>query len=153
KMVSADAGIRMWDIRKGKQVHFFDKMEHPVVRLAISADGKRMLAADEGGTWWNWDLVTRTLSSRHTDPRSRDTRFAFLPGSRQVLWADSNRVIHLYDLKDVRTVRELKGHTTEVKDVAVSADGKRAFSCSGTTGYVGGQPVHRQCEGRVWELP
>jgi WD40 repeat protein len=48
--------VRLWDLQAGKQVHTFAGPTFAVVAVAVSADGRRVLAASGDGSLRAWEL-------------------------------------------------------------------------------------------------
>jgi hypothetical protein len=65
---------------------------------------------------------------------------AFTPDGRSVLVGGEDSVVHVWDLATHRDVRQLRGHTGAVLDLAVTPDGRLALSAS------------RDGTVRVWDL-
>jgi WD40 repeat protein len=57
-------------------------------------------------------------------------RAAFTPDGKHLLFIDPGTALRLYEVSSGKEVRRFQGHTARVTDVAVSADGQRALSCS-----------------------
>jgi WD40 repeat protein len=85
---------------------------------------------------------------------------ALLPDGRRALTRGVNKTLGLWNLDTRQKVREFKGHTTRISDLAVSPDGKVALTSSGSLALgPDGKPVkrgndlvHEDCVVRVWDV-
>ena len=123
---SAGSQSKLWDVATG---HLLRNNEGGL--LAISADGRRMLAGSTTG---------KTL--RLSDPVTGEGRQAFpaeAPGYVQALAfppqgarviAHSNKLLELWDADAGKCLHSFEGHTDYVRSAALSADGTRLASAS-----------------------
>ncbi len=111
--------------------------------VAASPDGRRALSCGDDKTLRLWDLETgKQLRISEGHPNygaavvfSPDGRFALLSGGGDWragrFFAGTDLALHLWDLERWQDVRQLAGHTGVVWGLALSADSRRALSCSG----------------------
>jgi PAS domain-containing protein len=98
--------------------------------VAVSLDGRRIVAGFRNHTLKVWDLETghelRTLEGHS----SGVTSVALTPDGRLAVSASSDRTLKVWDLEAGRELRTLEGHSGSVDGVAVTPDGLRAVSAS-----------------------
>jgi WD40 repeat protein len=141
--------MRVWDLDSGAPVHILAGHDGPVGAVAVSADGRRAVSGDSGGTVRVWDLAT----GKHVAPASQRLRRLFArsptPGiltlsisadGRRAVSGDGGGTVRVWDLATGKPGRALGGHDGWVRAVAVAAGGRRAVS-GGEDGTV-----------RVWDL-
>jgi WD40 repeat protein len=101
-----------------------------VRRLALSPDGRRVLAACYDGALRLWDLGTgrRLLElTGHTAPHINAVVFC---SDARALSAGADRVLRLWDLGTGKQISQWAGHDSDVFHLASSPDGKYALSCA-----------------------
>jgi WD40 repeat protein len=79
----------------------------------------------------------RSLTTSQVEPISA---FALSAKATQLLWAKADHAVELWDLREAKHLTTLRGHTGKVNAVALSDDGRRAFTSS------------RDRTLRVWDL-
>jgi WD40 repeat protein len=129
--------ICRWDLTTGKTI---DKIATPswIKDLVLSPDGKHMLAAEgQGGAIRIFDAAT--MKEIRTFPRSIPVSYAqaawFPDGGRFIVGAYDG-IARIWDLKEGKVVRELKGSPSYISCVSVSQDGHRVLTAMETNGTV-----------------
>jgi WD40 repeat protein len=108
--------------------------------VAVSSDGKRIVAGEIDGTVRTWDGTLGKPEHVLKGHAGAVSCVAISADGRLVVSGGADRVIRVWGASGGRPLLELKGHTDNVTRVVFSADGKRLFS-GGGDGTV-----------RVWEL-
>lgn len=101
----------------------------PIMDVAISADGARMLTASFDYAVGLWDPAAETAPVWLDGHNAAVNAAAFLPGGRAVSGGD-DAVVILWDLATGRAIRRLEGHQGKVMAVAPSPDGTKIASAS-----------------------
>jgi WD40 repeat protein/formylglycine-generating enzyme required for sulfatase activity len=129
---SGDQSVKMWDVATGKELAAF-RHEAEGVRFARSVafrrDGKILASSDEERNIKLVDVASRKESAILKLPGPDDAAaIAFTPDNKTLLI--SGEAITLLDVVARKERATLKGHTKEVRSLAISADGKNLVTCS-----------------------
>ena len=135
---SDDRSIRRWEVESSREDRRFEGHEAAITNIALVSDGDVLASMAGDQTVRSWDVQTGQeysnmrleLDDKYIEGLAR--RFA-INGDRVLTCSLLQGVpIGVWDLKTKTKVRELIGHTGNVWDVAFSADGELAFTCSGS---------------------
>ena len=110
-----DRSVRLWDVEKGKEVRTFAMRKELVSCVAVTPEGDRVLTGGIGS------LPATEGQQPKLDP--------------------AQCVVRLWDVKSGAELHCFEGHTDGVSGVAVTPDGRQAFSAS------------RDGTVRQWDLP
>ena len=128
--VGEDNTIRLWDVTTGMEVRRYGRHEAPVVTLAFSSDGKRLLSGGDDGKVQLWDRESgqevRSMKGHQQHVRS----VAFVQGDRRAVSSSLDATIRLWDLDTGEELRRFEGHTDAVEAVACPTNGKWVASGS-----------------------
>ena len=131
-----DHNLILWDAFAGTAVRTLEGHEGHVTSIVVTPDGRYALSGSEDGIVKLWELQTgRTLKAVRLRGKvfaltlSSDARFAAISsaGSDNFLGIDGTTV-DLWDLEKERPLRRLEGHTSAVKALAMTPDGRRLVS-------------------------
>jgi hypothetical protein len=129
----SDSSVSLRDIQTGQEIRSFRGGARSLIRkTAFSRDGDRLMATNEDGDIWVWDVRTGQQLHRSKIPIGRigqesSWAWAFSPDGRSLLTGiGSLRLWNIDTGKDLR--RFPKTENTGVQLVAFSADGRHALS-------------------------
>lgn len=129
-----DRTVRVWDRRTGKQIHSFTDYKEPVLALAVSPTGYRVLTTGWGNVVREQNLETGAEIRRFEHP-GPVTCLAYSPDSRFILAGvgtgpgNEGHTVHLWDLEQRTEVWRGRGHTLPVRSVAFSSsEGRKVIS-------------------------
>ncbi len=119
---SSDDLVRIWDVATGALVCSLKGHTSNVYSLAFCNDGKSILSADSGGHVHLWEILTRQKRMSYRRSSSHEY-LAIHPDGRTWALAGSSDVI-LKDIIDPQEVTRLTGHSSRVRCLDFSADGR-----------------------------
>lgn len=148
---SIDDRALIWNTESGDCEHWLEGHEHGAWKLALSGDGRRIATADAALTLRLWDLEAGSeLAARKVGPVSTPepapgaslleklsewtqrpfiSPLIFAAADTLLISADSqDPAIKAWDAATLEPRFRLEGHTSRVRDLAASADGRRLFS-------------------------
>ncbi len=100
------------------------------VCVAVTPDGRRVLAGGWGNTLRMWDVATGKELCVFDCPGSKDVFcIAFSPDGRSVAWG-AGPIVRLSDLESGQELGTFVGHTRSLTSLAFSPDGMRLLSGS-----------------------
>jgi WD40 repeat protein len=133
-----DCSVRVWDLLRGQEHIRLTGAEKPVFSVAISPDGKHVLAGGGDGMRL-WDIATGQLLRHYPLNDSYGYGYghwqsvrgvAFSPDGRWMLSASNDNTVLLGEVETGRRLLRLVGHTDSVTSVAFSPDGRYVVSGS-----------------------
>lgn len=122
--VAADGLAILRDVRTGQTRECYDANSGPLWSVAISEDGRWAALGGTGRiTLWN---LTDGQTATHRSDGGAITSLAFLPTGKMIASAGFNRPVTLWDCEGgvLRHSRELDGHVSQVKGMALAPSGK-----------------------------
>ena len=96
----------------------------PVLALALSPDGTKMVTASQDTTAKLWDTATGELIETFTGHSGIVYDVAFSPDATQVLTGSMDKTARLWSVATGQTLRTYAEHTKGINAVAFSPDGK-----------------------------
>ena len=140
---STDGTLRLWDAASGRQIGtaLAAGQDGPLLRLAVSADGSRIVASGhsfvarrQGRDFVQlWDGATgRPVATRWSSADAGFTAFAFSPDGRRLLVGERNGALRLIDLASGEPAGPaFIGHSLGVTSALFSPDGSHVASADG----------------------
>jgi hypothetical protein len=126
-----DSAIRVWDVETGRELRRLNGNRGIVWSVAVSRDGRRVLAGGSDGTLILWDSETGAEIRRFGLQGRCINSVAFLPDCRRAVSASGeDKTISLWDVETGWEIDRFRGHTDGVTWLAVSPDGGLLFSSS-----------------------
>ncbi len=139
----AENAVRMWDCETGRMIREFPNVDGPLDGLALSPDGKKLLASDG----WSdllllWDVETGSLLHSAKQPAVR--RMVFSPDGTTFLaahypinapetgsWDDEEHcAISLWNTDTLTRKKTFKGHASPVCGMGFVSNGSQIVSLS-----------------------
>ena len=123
--------IQVWNTASGKIVHTIRDLPLPLVQVAVSGDGRRLVTICENTKaaqrrLFAWDAESK--ASRFIGHVKLNAAIAFSPGDRRIAVVDDDRVIRVWDVESRTEELTLRGHTGPFNSIAFSPDGLRLAS-------------------------
>jgi serine/threonine protein kinase len=136
---SQDGKVQLWSLKDSKIVQDFPGAVFGVNAVALSPNGKRVLACSEQSVlvWDRDNPQDRRITIAHDDIV---VRAAFAPDSQRILSGDHGGVVRLGNAETGEVIRQVK-HAGRVTALAFHPDGRRALS-AGSDNTI-----------RIWRLP
>ena len=125
-----DFSMRLWACASGQCVKTFDGHSKRISSVKFSTNGRQALSGGFDSTLRLWDLNLGKCLKTFIDDWLVSS-VAISPDGHLVLSGDSHGLITLWDVAAGRSVRTFKGHTSWVKSLVFSADGRRILSAGG----------------------
>lgn len=126
---SSDSTVRICDWKTREQLTVLQpKSAGRVAGVAFSQDGEWLAAASWDRSIKVWETSTWKLLQDLTDPTGAALCVAFGP-NRRLVWGSTDGTVKIWDGRDTE-LHVLRGHTSWVQAVSVSADGDRIASAS-----------------------
>jgi len=125
----ADRTLRLWDLESGAEIMKLTGHANPTRSVAFAPDGRRAFSVGYDATARIWDLETgREIKRIVISSPSPICSVVFVPDGRRVVLGSEDGTVLFLDLESDREPERLTGHAGAITTVAVSADGRRAFS-------------------------
>ena len=126
---SLDGFFRLFDIRSGVLTHSY-QCGDPVTAVSLRQTGSAIAAGTNNGTVLLWDSRTQTILNDTLLHENKVTSLAFHPSKSLLLTASEDGHIGICDGDTRSLIFTLQCHTSSVRNVAWSVDG-RFFSSVG----------------------
>lgn len=132
---SWDKTIRIWDIQKNQCLHTIGPLPDSPHSLSITADGNRIMAVYEDQTIGIWDAGSGECIATFNHPHRsiRSLRAAISANGEMAVSVDSEHLLKVWDVKNNRLIRSMKGSSSVIRDIALTPDGRVALLASEDT--------------------
>ncbi len=121
--------IDYWDPAAPADSRQFGKGTSPVNALAITADGRRAMAAHNDNLLRLWDLATGQEVRRFEGHEKGVYSVALTADGRRALSGSWDGTIRLWDVEAGGQLLQFKMRTRAINQVVIARDGQRAYSC------------------------
>lgn len=138
---AADQTARIWDAATGQEVRQLRGHTGSVRSATYSPDGLQIVTAGDDGTTRIWDAATgnelRQLAGQGCGdldvppPGCGISSAAYSPDGKQIVTANFEGTVHIWDAVTGQEIRQLRGHSAYVQTAAFSPDGKQIITTGG----------------------
>jgi len=127
-----DGRLTLWDLSSGQARHTSEGHAGVVRAAVVTPEGDRAISVGDDGTLKVWDMHTLTPVATLTQPEAEEVSdslraVALMPQGRLLAGGDDG-ALSIWDWRAGTLVGRLPGHRFGVRGVAVTADGRLAFS-------------------------
>ncbi len=130
--------LRYWDIETWKEIkleYLWDgrEIDYPMGRIAAFSPDGRIFAYILGGSnlnFWNFETWKNEFQG---EIGGSITSLAFSPDGKRIISASDDNTVRIWGVRlhpEIKKLRRLKGHTSEVYFTTFSPDGKQIVSAS-----------------------
>jgi WD40 repeat protein/serine/threonine protein kinase len=121
-----DFALRLWDLQEGKELGRLEGHTDHVRGIVFSPDGSQALSGSFDGSMRLWDIATRKELKR---VEAQTWAVAFSHDARRAIAGGAwNGTLQLWDLATGTAVHSFPGHSSRVRSVAYSPDGRHALA-------------------------
>ncbi|KAJ3103762.1 Katanin p80 WD40 repeat-containing subunit B1 [Phlyctochytrium planicorne] len=103
---SADAVVKIWDVRKKGCIQTYSGHEDSVTRLRITPDGRWIATGSQDGTVKIWDMTAGKILKTFSEPKTKLVALEFNPSEFLMATIASDSKIRFYDLQSFEMVSE-----------------------------------------------
>jgi WD40 repeat protein len=127
---SEDNTLKLWDLKKGIELHTFAGHSAPVNDVVITPRGQKMISISDDHTVRVWNLENGEELFCLVGHSHLVNAVAVTEDGRKAISAAYDKTLKVWDLETGATLCTLSGHTGWLNAVAVTPDGKRIVSAS-----------------------
>ena len=120
----------MWDANTGKELLKLDGHTEPVLGVAVTPDGTRIVTGSGDTTARVWDANTGKELLKLDGHTSSVTSVAVTPDGTRIVTGSQDATARVWDANTGKELLKLDGHTRSVYRVAVTPDGARIVTGS-----------------------
>ncbi len=124
---SRDGTLHVWNTVFRKSSFSFCRPDSPVLSMAFSPDGRRLLGGGEDCVVRVWDLQSGDRLARCEGHTAAVTAVAWFPDGR-IASASLDKTVRIWDGTSGSQLHCLEGHTGGVRSLAVAPDGNLVLS-------------------------
>jgi WD40 repeat protein len=129
--VTDGSEFQLWDLTTGHMTAQWPTgNEHPN-QLAVTPNGRILLAGNDDGTITEWDTVSHTAVRTFQGALSGVHALGISPDSTMVAAGGQDPLINIYSLSDGALIATLQGQKQRLNDLVFSPDGTHLLSTSG----------------------
>jgi WD40 repeat protein len=132
---SRSCDIKVWDAATGRVRYVFEGHGDPVVSLAFSPHGERMVSADSAGCVRLWDVTTGRAIGAFQPEIGPLSSLAYHPDGHRVALGGEAGVIGLWDVATGRRILDYQESGLQPCSLAFNSDGTR-LAAGGHFGFV-----------------
>ena len=125
-----DKTLRVWNIKTGDELSTFQGEMEVVNDIDVSIDGRQALIVCSDATIRLWNINDEGIAHFFNRKETRINSAAFIPKKHEFLTGGIDGIGRLRGFGSPKILVELKGHDSEIMDVAVSDDGRYAATAS-----------------------
>lgn len=125
---STDGTLRVWDVRAGTCLYNINGLTNSISNVVIAPDGSCCIVAYSDDTLRVWDF--NTASCRNILKRQEMVIKYFALDKIRCIVALSSGELQIWDINMGICLHTLKGHTDDIKDMAITLDEKYCISAS-----------------------
>lgn len=129
--LSGDQTVRVWDTTRGHDILQLGGHTRWARSVAFSPDGKELATSSDDGTLRVWNADGHPIKLITTGTRSIE-QLQFSPNGKGILTADGTATASLWDIESGQLVGRFVGHSGVVRSAAMSSDGSRVVTASGS---------------------
>ncbi|MFH5803223.1 WD40 repeat domain-containing serine/threonine protein kinase [Alienimonas sp. DA493] len=126
--------VYVWNAETGAVAHVLKHERRRPLRVVVTPDGDRVVAADDSGQLLIWSLdggtFLKALPATAPD-RKGSVGLALSPDGREAMIADNAGLVRLWDLDSGEQRWSMMSGITAVQGIAVSPDGATALAVGG----------------------
>jgi len=129
----ADNTLRQWDTTTGTATRTYTGSNKPLLRLAVSSDGKRLAATTNDNRILGWPLKADAAAAAVASDLVITTPAAIADvavndDGTVIATAGADNVVSLWHTPTGTLLERLPGHSSTLRSVAISADARRVVS-------------------------
>ena len=130
--VCADHQLRVWALPDGRSLPNIDLGRREIYTMAISPDGRTIVAGDYDGEYSIWQTATG-MEQAHLRLRFYPYAMAFSPDGSRLAIAPVGEPVQIYDVATYRKLFELQRPVGGTAALAFSRDGSRLAAADADT--------------------
>lgn len=150
---AANNTVKLWDVATGEELKDFAGHTAAVVGVAMTPNNQLVISADADKTVRFWNPADGKQLRLITDTAALTAMTVSRDGTR-IAAAGADGKVNLYNQADGKLLSTLTGHTTPVRSLAFSPDGKRMISAAPVSPTVAAERaiVWNTDDGRLLEI-
>ncbi|KAB8333911.1 protein kinase [Scytonema tolypothrichoides VB-61278] len=127
---SDDKTIKLWNLKRRKEIRTFKGHTGIIYSVAISSDGQTIVSGSDDKTIKLWNLKTGQEIRTFAGHSSLINSVAISSDGQKIASGSYDSTIKVWNLNTGQEIRTLTGHTREVLSVTMSPDNQKLASAS-----------------------